>query len=79
MLGHIRTDDRARLTPVDIVYYGVALLLLGFLAEPMYLVLNDQAGELGTGSGLLFQMIFPSLVVTLMFVVFLTGVSGGAN
>ena len=72
-------DDRARLTPVDIVYYGVAVLLLGFLAQPMYQVLNDNAGELGTGEAYLFQLVFPALVVTIMVVVYLTGASGGAS
>ena len=77
MKPHLLLDDRARLTPIDIVYYGVGLFLLGVFAKPIYMVLNGNAGELGTGAGLLFQMIFPSMVVTLMVVVFVTAVSGG--
>lgn len=80
MLGQqLLRDDRARLTPVDIVYYGVALFLLSIFARPIYQVLNDNAGELGTGEALVFQMVFPALVVTLLFVVFLTAASGGAS
>ncbi|WP_049970762.1 hypothetical protein [Haladaptatus cibarius] len=73
------SDTRGRLTPVDVVYYGVAVLLLGFLAEPMYTVMNDNAGELGTGTAYLFQLAFPAMVVTVLTVVYLTGVSGGAK
>ncbi len=73
------SDNRGRLTPVDIVYYGVAVLLLGFLAEPMYTVLNDNAGSLDTGTAYLFQLVFPALVVSVLTVVYLTGASGGAK
>ena len=79
MLGRLDSDERARLTPVDVIYYGVALLLLGFLAAPMYTVMNDNAGELGTGTAYIFQLAFPSMVVTIMFVVYLTGASGGGK
>lgn len=72
-------DYRARLTPVDVVYYGVALFLLAILAEPMYIVLTDNAHRLGTGEGYLFQLIFPALLLTLASVVYLTGASGGAQ
>lgn len=71
--------ERARLTPVDIVYYGVAVLLLGLLASPMYTVLNDNAGELGTGEALLFQMMFPAMLLTVMGIVYLTGATGGTK
>lgn len=72
-------DDRARLTPVDVVYYGVALMLLGFLARPMYRVMNDNAGAVGTGTAYIFQMVYPALLVTLLVVVYTTGASGGAR
>jgi len=78
MTRTIATDQRARLTPVDIVFYGVALFLLGVMAEPMYTVLTDNAGELGTGAGYVFQLVFPGLVMTIMIVVYLTGVTGGS-
>ncbi|WP_423745095.1 hypothetical protein V5735_03455 (plasmid) [Haladaptatus sp. SPP-AMP-3] len=73
------SDVRGRLTPVDVVYYGVAVLLLGFLAKPMYLVMNDNGGELGTGTAYLFQLVFPAMVVTVLVVVYVTGASGGAK
>lgn len=71
--------DRARLTPVDVVFYGVALLLLAFMAEPMYSTLRDNAGHLGTGEAYLFQMIYPATILTLMSVIWLTAASGGAR
>lgn len=73
------SDTRARLTPVDVVYYGVALLILAFFAGPMYTVMNDNAGQLGTGTAYLYQLVFPGLVATLIFVVYLTGASGGGR
>lgn len=70
-------DDRARLTPVDVVIYGVAFMLLAIFAPMVYTVMRDNAGFLGTGEAYLFQMVVPALIVTLMFVVYLTAVSGG--
>lgn len=72
-------DLRARLTPVDVVFFGVALMLLAFFADPIYTVMRDNASSLGPGEAYLFQMIFPALVVTIMSVVYLTGASGGAQ
>jgi ABC-type transport system involved in cytochrome c biogenesis permease subunit len=72
-------DVRARLTPVDVVFYGVALLLLSFMAEPIYTTLRDNADRLGTGEAYLFQLIFPAMILTLISVVYLTGASGGAR
>lgn len=74
---HTPEADRGRLTPVDIVFYGVALFLLGILAGPIYTVLADSAGSLGTGTELLFHMVFPAMILTIMTVVYLTGATGG--
>lgn len=70
---------RARLTPVDVVFYGVAIFLLAVFAKPIYTVMNDNAGYLGTGEGYLFQLIFPAVILTVMSVIWLTAVSGGAQ
>lgn len=72
-------DQRARLTPIDVVIYGVVGLLLAIFGPMIYTVLRDSAGSLGTGEAYLFQMVFPAMIVTLMFVVYLTAVSGGAK
>lgn len=71
--------DRARLTPVDVVYYGVAVFLLGILAGPIYTVLDDSSGSLGTAEAYLFQLVFPAMVLTVLTVVYVTGASGGAT
>lgn len=71
--------DRARLTPVDVIYYGAALFILALMIGPMYKVLNASAGELSMGSGLLFQMVLPAALVTIISVVYLTGASGGTQ
>lgn len=71
--------DRARLTPVDVIIYGVALFLLASLIGPIYTLLDAKAGELSMGTGLLFQMIVPAMLVMLLSVVYLTGASGGAQ
>lgn len=75
----LELGSRGRLTPVDVVYYGTALLLLSFLAAPMYQVMNDNASSLGAGSGYLFQLVFPAMVITIVSVVYLTGASGGGQ
>lgn len=69
---------RGRLTPVDIVFYGVAVFLVGQLSVPIYTVLSNNAGEMGTGTAYLFQMVFPGLVMTILIVVYLTGATGGS-
>ena len=72
-------DDRARLTPVDVVYFGVGFLILAFMAKPIYTVLNSNASELSAGAAYLYQMIFPAMIITLHTVVYLTGASGGGK
>jgi len=76
--GVVRMDDRARLTPVDVVYFGVAVFILGHFAGPIYTVLGDSAGSLGPGEAFLFQMIFPALLLTIISVVYLTAATGGS-
>lgn len=71
--------QRARLTPVDVVFFAVAFLLLSVFTPMIYTVLNDHAGSLGTGSGYIMQMIVPALIVTLLSLVVLTGASGGTR
>lgn len=71
------TTSRGRLTPVDVVFYGVAIFCLAIFAEPIYTLLNSNAGSLQTGEAYMFQLIFPALIGTIMTVVLLTGASGG--
>jgi len=69
--------DRARLTPVGVVFFGVVLFLLSHLAGPVYQMQNS--GSLGTAEMLLFRMVFPAMILTVLFLVYATAVSGGAN
>jgi len=71
--------DRARLTPVDVVFFGVVIFILGHLAGPVYQILAENSADLGTGTTYLFQMIFPAMILTVLSLVFLTAVSGGAS
>lgn len=71
--------ERARLTPIDVVFYGAAIFVLAALAAPMYTILQANAGELGPAAGLLFQMPFPGLVMTILIVIYLTGAAGGGG
>ena len=69
--------SRGRLTPVDVVFYGVAIFLLAIFADPIYTLLSQNSGSLQTGEAYLFQLIFPALVGTIMTVILLTAASGG--
>lgn len=69
-------DVRARLTPIDVVFLGIAIFILGNLAPPVYTVLADNAGEMSTGAAYVWQLIFPGLIVTILVVTYVTGVSG---
>jgi hypothetical protein len=70
-------NTRARLTPVDVVFIGVAIFVLGNLAPAVYTVLSNNSGELSTGAAYLFQLVFPGLIMTILIVTYVTGVSGG--
>lgn len=62
--------DRGRLTPVDVVFFGVGFTALAFLGEPFYSLLSQNSGDLGTGTEFLFTMIVPGLVLTLLFSIY---------
>jgi len=69
--------DRARLTPVDAVFIGVAIFILGNLAGPVYTVFANNTGSMSTGTAYVWQLIFPGLIATVLIVTYVTGVSGG--
>lgn len=71
--------SRARLTPVDIVYYGVVLTTLAIMAEPIYNALTNNAASLGTSEAYVFQLVFPAAIVTVLTMIYYTAVSGGAG
>jgi O-antigen/teichoic acid export membrane protein len=71
------TGTRGRLTPVDVVLYGSALLILALLAEPFYELLDTSS--LDTATELLFVMIPAGLIVSLLFVIYRTSVIGGGG
>lgn len=64
------TGDRARLTLLDVVYIAASLAVLAFLAQVFYPILQEQAGELGTGTGLLVQTLVPALVIAILYITF---------
>jgi len=69
--------DRARLTPIDAIFIGVAIFVLGNLAPAVYTVFSNNAGSMSTGTAYVWQLIFPGLIVTILVVTYVTGVSGG--
>jgi len=69
-------NSRARLTIVDALFISVSMAVLGFLAQPLYRILNDSAGSLGTGEAYLMQMIVPGLIVSVLIVTFSVAVGG---
>lgn len=71
-------NDRARLTPVDVIFIAVGFAVLAFLSEPLYTVMNDQASTLGKPEAFLFQLIVPGIVLTMLYVTYATAI-GGAN
>ncbi|WP_147435662.1 hypothetical protein [Halobellus sp. Atlit-38R] len=71
--------DRARLTPVDVVFFGVVIFILGHLAGPVYQILGEHSTDLGTAETYLFSMIFPAMILTVLSMIYLTAVSGGAS
>lgn len=71
--------DRARLTPVDVVFYAVALFLLAIMVQPVYTLLAAKAGDLSKGVGLLMQIVFPLLILSIFTVIYATSASGGAR
>lgn len=70
-------DARARLTPVDIVMLVASVAVLGMLAGPIFSILDQQAGVLGTGPAYLFRMAVPGMVATVLVVTYAIAVGGG--
>lgn len=70
-------DVRARLTPIDVIFIGLAVFILGNLAPVVYTVFADHADEMSTGAAYVWQLIFPGMIVTILVVIYVTGVSGG--
>jgi hypothetical protein len=71
-----RLGERARLTPVDVIFIAVGLAALTFMVGPLYSLL-DTAG-LSTGTELLFRALPASLVAMLLFISYRTALIGGS-
>lgn len=69
-------NDRARLTPVDIAYVGVAVFVFGLLIGPIYTLLNLNIGALGAGDVYLFRMVIPAALIGVLVMIMATSVSG---
>lgn len=69
-------DDRARLTPVDVAWIGVAVFILMLLAPPIYGLMNANVGSLGTGDAYLLRMIIPGALIAILVVIYATAVKG---
>lgn len=69
-------DGRARITPVDVAWFGVAILFLMFLVGPTYELLNANVSALGTGDAYLLRMIFPAALIGIFVLVMATAVGG---
>jgi len=69
-------SERGRITPIDVVFVGASVAALAFLAEPLYSLLNQSNNGLGPGVELLFRMIVPGLLGSLLLIVYITGLVG---
>lgn len=69
-------DDRARLTPVDVAHYGVAVFILGILIVPIYMLLNSNTGALGMGDAYMVRMVVPAALLTIFVTIMATAVEG---
>ncbi|MCG1002861.1 MULTISPECIES: hypothetical protein [Halobacterium] len=67
---------RAQLTIPDVVYGAAALLILSALAPVVYQLLNQNAGDFRIGTTMLWQLVVPGMVMTLLIVIFSTAVGG---
>jgi len=62
-------SDRGRLTPVDVVFFGMAGALVLILGPVFLEVLNDNAGSFSQPTAFLFQLIVPGLLMTLLSII----------
>lgn len=70
---------RGQITIPDIVFFAAAFVVLAGLVPVLYRVLNEQAPNLGTGTVMLYQIIVPALVVTVLLVFFAIAVGGAGQ
>lgn len=68
--------SRAQLTIPDLVWFAAGLVALAGLAPAIYMVLDQRASSLGTGTAFLMQMVVPGLVATLLVILFAIAVGG---
>lgn len=62
-------SERGRLTPVDVVFFGMAGALVLILGPVFLEVLDANAGRISTPTAFLFQLIVPGLLMTLLSIV----------
>lgn len=70
-------NERARLTPVDVVYIAVGLAVLAFLSEPFYTALESSG--LSTDTALMFSMLPPALMTMILYVTYTTSLIGSGR
>lgn len=69
---------RGQLTIPDVVLFAAALVILSGLAPVFYALLNENASEFSTGTVMLYQLVVPGLVMTLLVIVFAIATGGEA-
>lgn len=67
-------DERARLTPVDIAYVGVAVFIFLMLVPSIYELFNLNVASLGQGDAYLLRMIIPGAILAVLAYVMATAV-----
>jgi len=73
----VTEHDRGRITLPDVVFLLFGLACLAALGPVFYELLGQNAGEFGTGTGLLFQALIPALIVVIFGLIYVTAVGGG--
>lgn len=68
--------QRAQITIPDVVFFAVGIVVLAGLAPVIYRLLGKNASSFSTGTVMLYQIVIPGLVVTLVVVMFTIAVGG---
>lgn len=76
VLDRLQSDDRARITPPDVVLGLASLAFLGALVPVFYDSLGKRVGSLGQGELMLFQLVVPGVILVFLSMVYVKATAG---
>lgn len=68
--------DRARLTPVDVVFFLVSIVMLGALAPVFLDFLSQNAYQATTPQVWLLRLLLPTIALTVLALIYTNAVEG---